>query len=1159
MDAEIKNSLINILHTSSTGLSTREIGFRLRKLHLRLPDYQISSLLRDMSANGQVEYSKGLWSYTASKVKHSDSISCPLPALSKETITELNFTGNIATPEPTPPSGTENVYSGRWGLFRQLVSYYRKCINNEEGAEASAFLNDLGKSYIYLRRIGKWSPKPGLHWRITIPIGSHLSGLLNALPSAGNDQSLVLGYPVQATHIKKQNEPDVSIISPVFFFELNHEVSRDGLVVSCSAPRAEVNVKWLEYAFARKPDQQRNFLSACGFINRWRPNDEGPGFEKEEICPDLENLVTALTAFMPYKIRESLNIDSVPDNTIKEPFDTGIYNRAVLMMAKKTRYTASLLNELSTIESESDDVLDQTALRYIFLEGDEENENAVDASPHESVVVDTTPLNAEQRRAISSLINQEISVITGPPGTGKSQVAAAAICNARLRNLTVLFSSRNHKAIDAVVSRLNKPEGPQLIVRTNSKEDPNLKYTFNNAITDILAFPSNESSIEKIGRVREELFEYLEQRGLKATFAHQAIEFGSLLGELEDKMSYLAQGLTEETIRFLNANSNNDKYKAIEKISSIIKSAVFDGSQQDGLSKILALFRELYYFPSYANALLKLGDMPGLPLLPRYPKSKKLSGMALQVSTLDHAAKYASNRNESIVYEAKLKELPPLEEITQEILKLSDRIKELASIAISLDASSRVGLRPGVDRQELDGLRAALNAMRTGLDTQIITMETRRILKKRTPYILESFPCWAVTNLSVKSRIPLIAGMFDLAIVDEASQSDIPSAIPILFRAKRAGAIGDPHQLTHSTKLSTAKDAMLRRNVNIKRVDDARFAYTESSLYNLLAGSKKADAIFLSETYRSANPIADYSNANFYKGRLRVATDCSLLKIPNGMQMGIGWTDVSGEVQSGGGSGCYSQSEVDEVVSIVRTMLLQNHFKGSLGIVTPFRQQANRIRDALFEADAQLFHALQLSDAHVDTSHGFQGDERDVIIFSICGGPDMPAGSRSFLRETGNLFNVAASRARAVLHVVGNQAWARKCGIPHIESLAVPKPITATTLPKTPWHPFESPYEEMFFNALQEAGLEPRPQFPVSSRRLDMALIKGGEKPIKIDIEVDGDCHRNSDGSRKIDDHWRDIQLQGLGWKVMRFWTYQLREDLKGCVDKVVHGWREND
>ena len=383
--------------------------------------------------------------------------------------------------------------------------------------------------------------------------------------------------------------------------------------------------------------------------------------------------------------------------------------------------------------------------------------------------------------------------------------------------------------------------------------------------------------------------------------------------------------------------------------------------------------------------------------------------------------------------------------------------------------------------------------------------------------------------------------------------------LPFLFYfvLRRAAAIGDPFQLTHSSRLSTAKDTMLRRQVGLTRVKDMRFAYTESSLYDLLAGTPGVKPVFLNETFRSARDIAGYSNLTFYSGRLRVATDPKKLILPSGAKPGLHWTNVSGKIQSGGGSGCYCPEEVEAVSDIVKDMLVNNQYKGTLGVVTPFRQQANRIRDILFEGSSELYDALIRTNFHVDTAHGFQGDERDVIVFSLCGGPGMPVGSHGFLRESGNLFNVAVSRARAIVHVVGNKVWAQNCGIRHISSLTHTRFTTETTLQPGPWAPHESPWEEKLFTALVSAGLKPRPQFPVLSRRLDMALVGEHGRSVKIDIEVDGDCHRNPDGTRKMDDLWRDIQLQGLGWKVMRFWTYQLREDMAGCVTKIQNEWKK--
>lgn len=696
-------------------------------------------------------------------------------------------------------------------------------------------------------------------------------------------------------------------------------------------------------------------------------------------------------------------------------------------------------------------------------------------------------------------------------------------------------------------------------MRTNSKNDPNLNVTFVHALRDMLAEQYESAAAEGLARVREELISLMDERGRTASDAHQVAEAGNILGELEERMSYLAESLPDEMTLFLDVHPERFPDKTFRRIAQVSRKMSLNSSGRTLPGRIIDLVKAISLLPWQKAFRHKLRCVPGAPELPAWTTPKTLNSMLSNLPLLERAMEYAQFRIRCRPYEAKISKLPPLAETTKSVAELSKRIYEVATRAVSLDLDSRRGLPPGANREALDGLRAALKSMRTGLDEGVIRAETLRVLSEQIPYILQAFPCWAVTNLSAGSRIPLVAGIFDLSIVDEASQSDIPSAIPILFRAKRAGVVGDPFQLTHTSKISTAKDTILRRQVGLKRVEDVRFAYTENSLYNLFAGTRTAKPILLSETYRSATEIANYSNYNFYNGRLRVATDHNKLSAPYGTSLGIHWTEVVGKVQSGGGSGCYCQKEVDEVLKIIRVMLLDNNFLGTVGIVTPFRQQANRLRDALFESETKLYEALLRSQAHVDTAHGFQGDERDVIVFSLCAGPDMPTGSRSFLRETGNLFNVAVSRTRAVLHMVGNRDWARRCSIKHVERLVVARDKTTTTQFRGPWHPHESPWEEILFKALVKAGIQPRPQFPVSSRRLDMALVRQGDRSLKIDIEVDGDCHRNPDGTRKIDDLWRDIQIQALGWKVMRFWTYQLRENLAGCVDKIIKVWSEHE
>jgi len=1174
---EIEEKLLEILRYSSAPLTARDLGIRLRNQKIRIPNYEVHRHLRGLLRNGHVSYHRGRWSSNGGSQEptHEGRVKPTSPPPFSPEMLRLLHREDGAVPSP-PPSEVDEflkttrtdkaqkspiaVSNGPWEMFRRLVKYYRQCIQNEEGADASAYHNQLFERFIYIRGVGRWYPRPGLKWRISLPLGPHMAPFLRILDTTGESESLVIGYPLQAIYIKKEGEPDIAIVRPIFFYYIEPKLSPGALVVSIEEPQPEVNLGWLDHTFSSNPKRQRNFLSACGFINRWQPNDEMPIMERGERLPRLENLVAALTSFMPERVRETLSLDVVPNAPLREPFAEGIYNRAVLMFARRTKYTQTLLKELTAIQEATDEDLNRTALRHIFIRDDKRKvTNHSDEVIHEEIVVDTNPLNAEQRRAVCSLLRDEIVVITGPPGTGKSQVVAATVANARLGSQSVLFASRNHKAIDAVFARLANENGLPMMVRTNSKQDPTLNYTFSHAIKEMMSIPCDPSAEERLARIKKEIAGLLKKRGREASYANYVASLSTRLGEKEEQLAYLARELPAEMVLYLNNKPQVFPTKAIQRMIRTMETMRLTTSRSKWFRKFLDTVRAICIQPWYQMARVVLSHIPGAPKLPFLGTPVTLRKLSRDLSTFfERAMEYSNLRQDCLPLELKAQEQPTLKDITQIVSDLSSRLAELAPRAISLDLRSRCGLQPNINREELDGLQAAMRAMQTGLAEGGIREETVRVLKKKAPLVLEHFPCWAVTNLSVGSRIPLVAGLFDLAIIDEASQSDIPSAIPILFRARRAGAVGDPFQLTHCSKLSDAKDTILRRQVGLRKVEDERFAYKGRSLFDLFRSTNSVKPFFLSDTYRNTADIACYSNYTFYGGRLRVATDQDNLIFPSGMKPGIHWSVVEGTIQSGGGSGCYCPEEVDSVVEIVRTILVENDFLGSLGVVTPFRQQANRLRDALFEGSIP-YDLLTRSKVHVDTAHGFQGDERDVIIFSLCAGPDMPTGSLSFVRETGNLFNVAISRARAVLHVIGNREWARSCGIKHIQNLASPLTVLRPKPSPTPWYPHESPWEKILYEALVQAGLNPKPQFPVTGRRLDLALIRSNRRTLKIDIEVDGDCHRNPDGSRKIDDLWRDIQLQGMGWKVMRFWVYQLRENLDRCVKMILEAWNDHE
>ena len=241
-------------------------------------------------------------------------------------------------------------------------------------------------------------------------------------------------------------------------------------------------------------------------------------------------------------------------------------------------------------------------------------------------------------------------------------------------------------------------------------------------------------------------------------------------------------------------------------------------------------------------------------------------------------------------------------------------------------------------------------------------------------------------------------------------------------------------------------------------------------------------------------------------------------------------------------------AEVEAVVEQVTDLLVNQRFDGTVGVVTPFRAQANMIWERVAQrVPSDVSNRAQLI---VDTAHGFQGDERDIVLFSPCVSRDLPVGARNFLKNTENLFNVAITRARSLLHVVGSRDACANSAIPHIQGFASyceqiersgSSPY-ATTLAS---YALLGPWEKPLYEALVARGLNPLPQYPVKEYRLDLAIVSG---ETRIDVEADGvSTHLGS----RIDAE-RDSRLTELGWRVVRFWNYQIRDDIDYCVQTVL-------
>jgi very-short-patch-repair endonuclease len=1170
----MKNEIGIIVKASINPVTVNDIRLKLKFDSIKVNSYQIIHELRKLRHDGVVQLIRGKWSSKMHSAKKTENHFPNFDKITRNrielpTIVHLRDNNNgryserrIDSIEVAHTSIRHEIkpkkenFAGPWGTFRKLLGYYTDCIRNDEGHEASAYAEDFGKRFVFANKIGHWYPQADSVWKSYFPANDSSSGFFKNLINMGQDAVLILGYPLHIFSKADQKTDSPVFLKPIFTYQLKFELTSSGINVLCDFPEPEINLDWLSYSF-KGSDKQRMFLSACGLLGRGKQDESFEQANTGRTTADFDSLAAGVSTYLGEHIREPLFPGNLSNTNLQTHPKSGIYNRAVLMIGNRTRYARSLLKDLSNIEKFSDEHLDQTALRFVFKSKElgctKENET------NQQIPLEVFPLNEQQRKSVGWILSDNISVITGPPGTGKSQVVAAAMANYRFHELPAVFTSRNHKALDTVVERLNSFDFGPLISRANSKEDPFLKFGFEQAIRQLLLEEYSELSKDHWVQLKKKVKTLLEHREEKVQVAYIIQGLSDQLGELEQIASLISEQLDNSLIVELNESA--DMFPKVELVQLDQKVGKYRTGELSNtfINKIKVYIQYLLLNPKIISIQSKLSrHFPQLKL--HFVKSG-FQAMLEFSNRLPHfllLAEYCENRVQANAVEDKLKKLPELTHLIQAIGKLTKNIQEIVPSIFESNKKRWTGLPHTTNREELASLKSALNGIWKFGFGEAVDNEIRDSIKKYLPLLMKHFPLWAVTNLSVGSRIPLIPGCFEYAVIDEASQCDIASAIPILFRAKRAGVVGDPHQLTHVTKLSKDRELLLRKRHNLLNLEEQRFTYADNSLFDLIAQTNGVRTVLLKDTYRSYDSIADYSNQFFYGGNLRVATDKSKLKFPKNSTPGIHWTDVSSEIKREGPSGCISIEEVDTVLRIVKHILLENSFEGTLGITTPFRQQANRLNDALTQEIPAAYR--QSSNLIADTAHGFQGDERDVIILSLCVGPDMPNGSKNFIRVNPNLLNVAVSRARAVLHVVGNKAWVSSCGIPHLEHLAIEKKPIHSSPQESPWFPFESPWEKKLFTALETAGIKPEIQFPVRGRRLDLALVRNGKHSLKLDIEVDGDrYHRNPDGSRKRDDVWRDIQLQGMGWHVMRFWVYQLREDMQACVNKVMKVWYEHE
>lgn len=1029
----------------------------------------------------------------------------------------------------------------------KLCRYYLDCLSHDDVGGVSEFASSMYGQPSYL----ELASLPMFDETAIDPFESEIGRqLLGRVRRDRNRQAILLGYPVRLNLIRsRKSNWEGFKVEPILLFPFQDADSR------YAKPTLGDDLPQINFKALRSLSN----LGETGVMEEAIQLAEELGLGNADgEQPDLDELFARLREIRPeWDWQEDIDPYALSkDTALAALSQQGIYNRAILIAAERSPYTKGLESELGMLQSVEESKYRATAL------GSWLTRQTIESPPaDQQALLEVLPLNSEQRQAVRQALSNHLTVITGPPGTGKSQVVTSILVNAAWQGKTVLFASKNNKAVDVVETRVNSLGPRPVLLRLGANEYQARLADYLVSLLAATATPDDHERYRECSAAHSELQRQSEV--LDAAF-QAVVQLRNEVDALEQRVEQVRHDMGEEVFSRSRTIDQGKLRQATTHVRRAIDQA--DRSKQSFLTRLFWSFVRGKRFEHLAAAVepfQKAAQQLGVPL-PKEP---------VNVTTVADWIRYGlrlANRVSQVVeaqaYFTKLATLTEgrsLEELSRSRRKLTD------DLSANSEALWKAWLRlqPArmtPEQRKLLGDYSALLQMIVSANDQNrqLGRDVFRRYYQLFPQITSILSCWAVASLSARGRVPFEASFFDLLVVDEASQCDIASALPLLFRARRVVVIGDPMQLRHISTLSKQQDQQLLSKHGLVN-DYPGWAYSPRSLFDLASSlCRSEDIVALRDHHRSHADIIEFSNETFYEGRLRVATSYDRLRRPRADEPAVRWVHVQGKTVRPGTGGAVNEEEARKVVAEIERLISQG-YRGSIGVVSPFRAQANRIKDLVFQNDkllARLTEAEFLSDA----VHSFQGDERDVIFFSPAISSNVPRGALWFLNNYPNLFNVAITRARAALVVVGDHTATMNSSVGYLAKFAsyvdrihsgIPLPLRETHADHGPEYPavarpeIVSEWERLFYRAAYARGIRLIPQYPVEKYVLDFAVVIADRR---LNIEIDGErYHRNWDGELCRRDQIRNQRMMELGWDVMRFWVYQLRDDMGGCIMRV--------
>ncbi len=540
--------------------------------------------------------------------------------------------------------------------------------------------------------------------------------------------------------------------------------------------------------------------------------------------------------------------------------------------------------------------------------------------------------NASQKVAVEMTFQSQVTFVQGPPGTGKTQTILNIVANALRLGQTVAVVSNNNAATKNVADKLER-NGLGFLLATLGKREN--KQAF------IEMQPGYPVWLAHAARSQNDVI-HLEKRitSLTATL-------DDLIRMNNDRAMLAArigQAQAEAALHHRITDSSEQRdiqiqlkhWSANELLSLLVECEETGADTRTGLWNWLAgVFRYGFTRRKARRQLLAAGPM----VLRNLYYAKHIAQLQAHLAVVEDAL--AANNFQDIQGK--------VEDVSWELLRanIAERFQNRA--------------RPSFSEAELW----------TKYET-----------------VLAEYPVVLSTTHSLKTSLRPEC-LYDLVIIDEASQVDVATGVLALSCAKRAVIVGDEKQLPN-----VIKDEDKKRAGEIWGKFQLTCPAWNFANYNLLSSATtiwpQAPNVLLREHYRCHPKIAGFFNQQFYENQLIVMTNDS------------GEHDAMQGVFTVPGNharGRINQRQIDVINQEILPSLLKKGLT-DIGIIAPYRAQVAKLRDDIGAG------------VEIDTVHGFQGREKQAIIMSTV---DNEIGD--FIDDP-KMLNVAVSRAQQSFIVV---------------------------------------------------------------------------------------------------------------------------------------------